>query len=173
MLQQAVKKLIPGYLDVQLWLMVMLCDQRNKMLKLLDDVSVLTSSLKLSVDPWSAAAVDNNNVIVTTPKIKQLHYVQVFPQIKVVRVIQPDKTCWGVELSGNEIYITCQDFFINALLPVWLDYHVIDLAIQRWWHEISKRYVLWLRRQPAGMWLSIAQHKSDYSSMAHYWHLMG
>ena len=60
-------------------------------------------------DPWDVSVLDTNSVVVTSPDKKQFHYVQVFPQMKAGQVIQLDKRCYGVEVSGDKIYITCQN----------------------------------------------------------------
>ena len=88
---------------------IVLCDCQNQKLKSLDTDSVLQKSLTLPDQPWDVSAVDDNNVIVTLPWKMQLQHTQVLPQMKSGRVIQLDKKCWGVEVSGDEIYTTCHN----------------------------------------------------------------
>ena len=38
---------------------------------------------------------------------RQLLIVSVTLQLRIIRTIQLDKECWGVDVSGGEIYITC------------------------------------------------------------------
>ena len=87
---------------------VVVCDQRNKQIKLLDDSWTITGQLKLP-DPWDVSVLDSSNVIVSSPDNKQLQKVQVFPKMKAVSNIQLDRKCWGVAVSGEEIYTTCHN----------------------------------------------------------------
>ena len=87
---------------------LVLCDKTSENIKLLDSSWDLTGSLQLP-HPWDISVIDSNNVIVTSPGTKQLQYVQVFPQLKAGRVISLDKKCWGVHVSGGEIYMTCHN----------------------------------------------------------------
>ena len=87
---------------------VVLCDRENKQIKLLDDSWTITGRLNLP-DPWDVSVIDSSNVIVSLPDTKQLQKVQVFPKMKTGRTIQLDRICYGVAVSGQEIYTTCHD----------------------------------------------------------------
>ena len=87
---------------------VVLCDYQNDQIKLLDDSWAITGRLELP-DPWDVSVIDSNNVIVTSPDTKQLQIVKVFPKLKTGRTIKLNKMCWGVAVSGEEIYTTCHD----------------------------------------------------------------
>ena len=87
---------------------VVICDQENKQIKLLDDFWAITGRLRLP-NPWDVSVIDPSNVIVSSPDKKQLHNIQVFPQMKAERIIQLDKKCWGVAVYGEEIYTTCHN----------------------------------------------------------------
>ena len=83
------------------------CDYHNNNIKLLDTSWSLKDCLKLSAQPWDVSVIDDNTVIVTIPGDKQIRRIQVFPQLQQGHVIQLDKLCWGVEVSGQEIYVSC------------------------------------------------------------------
>ena len=85
------------------------CDFYNNQIKLLSDSWTITGRLQLPY-PWDVSVIDSSNVIVASPNKKQLQNVQVFPKMKVGRTIKLDKMCWGVAVSGEEIYTTCHDF---------------------------------------------------------------
>ena len=87
---------------------VVLCDRHNNKIKLLNDSWTITGRLQLP-DPWDVSVIDSSNVIVSSPDKMQLQKVQVFPKMKTDRTIQLDKKCWGVAVSGEEIYTTCHD----------------------------------------------------------------
>ena len=87
---------------------VVLCDYQNNQIKLLDDSWTMTGRLDLP-DPWDASVIDSSNVIISSPNKKQLQIVQVFPTMKTGRTIKLDRICWGVAVSGQEIYTTCHD----------------------------------------------------------------
>ena len=87
---------------------VVLCDQSNKQIKLLDDSWTITGRLELP-DPWDVSVIDSNNIIVSSTNKKQLQKIQVFPKMKAGSTIQLDRKCWGVAVSGQEIYTTCHD----------------------------------------------------------------
>ena len=83
------------------------CDDVNYTIKLFDSSLSLKDSLKLPTHPRHVALIDDNTVIVTIPLKEQLQYVQVFPQITLGQVIQLDKCCWGVDVSGQETFVCC------------------------------------------------------------------
>lgn len=87
---------------------IVLSDRSNKALKLLNKVYKIRGKLNIG-SPWDVSAVDNEKVIVTLPKNQQLQYVHVFPELKTSRKIQLNKACWGVEIAGDEIYISCHN----------------------------------------------------------------
>ena len=93
---------------------VVLCDFKNKKIKLLNSSGVLTGILKLSSWPYDVSVLDPSSVIVTLPAKKQLQVVQVYPQLKPGRVIQLDKTCWGVAVGKGELYVTCCNINIDT-----------------------------------------------------------
>ena len=87
---------------------MVLCDYRNNQIKLLDDSCTITGQLQLP-GPWDVSIFDSSHVIVSSPNNKQLQKVQVFPKMKAVSTIQLDRKCFGVAVSGEEIYTTYHD----------------------------------------------------------------
>ena len=85
---------------------LIMCDYDNKKIKLFDG-----SCLKLSYYPNDVSVIDAATVIVTLPYVRQLQFVQVFPQLKLNRLIQLYKKCWGVSVSGQEIYVSCHNSY--------------------------------------------------------------
>ena len=86
---------------------LVICHENIEKIKLFDCSLSLKDSLKLPPSPWDVSVVDAATIIVTMPGLKQLQFVQVFHQLKLNRVIELDKACWGVEVSGQEIYVCC------------------------------------------------------------------
>ena len=87
---------------------VVLCDYNNDQVKLLNDPWTITGQLELQ-DPFDVSVIDSNNVLVSSPDKKQLQKVKVFPKMKTGRTIKLDNKCWGVAVSGKEIYTTCHN----------------------------------------------------------------
>ena len=85
------------------------CDYDNCTIKLFDSSLSLQDSLKLPSNPYDVSVINDNTVIVTLHYQKQLQYVQVFPRITMGNVIQLDTYCWGVAVSGQEIYVSCRN----------------------------------------------------------------
>ena len=85
---------------------IVICDYENDTLILLDQNFASKDKLNLKTGPYGVLAVDNNNVIVTLPNKQQIQYIQVFPTIMAGRVIQFDKDCFGIYVSGGKLYIS-------------------------------------------------------------------
>ena len=84
-----------------------LCDINNDQIKLLDSSYKLIGNLKLPARPYDISVLNDTDVIITLPHKRQLLIVSVTSQLRIIRTIQLDKACWGVDVSGGEIYITC------------------------------------------------------------------
>ena len=87
---------------------VVLCDRDNNKIKHLDDSWTITGRLTLQ-RPRDLSVIDSSNVIVSLPDNKQLQHVQVYPRMKAGRIIQLNKKCWGVAVSGEQKYVTCHN----------------------------------------------------------------
>ena len=86
-----------------------LCDNNNRQIKLLDSSYKLIKNLKLPAQPADIAVLNDIDVIITIPDKRQLLIVAVTSKLRIIRTIQLDKACWGVDVSGGEIYITCEE----------------------------------------------------------------
>ena len=84
-----------------------LCDRFNYQIKLLDSSYKLIGNLKLPAWTRDISVLNNTEVIITIPDERQLLIVAVTSQLRIIRTIQLDKKCRGVDVSGGEIYITC------------------------------------------------------------------
>ena len=88
---------------------VVLCDRYNYQIKLLDSSYKLIANLKLPAGPFDISVLNDTDVIITLPHQRQLLIVAVTSQLRIIKTIQLDKQCVGVDVSGGEIYITCGD----------------------------------------------------------------
>ena len=86
-----------------------LCDTNNDQIRLLDSSYKLIGNLKLPALPVDISVLNDTDVIITLPHNRQLLIVSVTSQLRIIRTIQLDKECWGVDVSGGEIYITCEE----------------------------------------------------------------
>ena len=74
---------------------------------MLDKSFTLQKSLDLLSRPWDISVVDDTTAIITLPNNKQLQYIEVAPRLKPGRSLLLDKKCWGVQVVGSNIYVTC------------------------------------------------------------------
>ena len=88
---------------------IVICDRHNWTVKLLDRYDTLNDSLKLNKKPYYISVVDHKTAIVTLPSANQLQYIEVFPRLTPGRVIQLDKKCWGVYVTGDKILTSCHN----------------------------------------------------------------
>ena len=88
---------------------IVFCDWNNNKLKLLDSSNALKGSLKLNAQPWDVSVVDAKTIIVTLPGNQQLQYIDVFSRLTPGRVLQLNKKCWGVHVTGGKILTTCHN----------------------------------------------------------------
>ena len=86
-----------------------LCDHINDQIKLLDSSNKLIANLKLPAQPADISVLNDTEVIITIPAKRQLLIVSVTSQLRITRTIQLDKKCEGVDVSGGEIYLTCEE----------------------------------------------------------------
>ena len=99
-----------------------LCDRNNSRIKTLDSSWRLKENLILFAAPWDLSVVDDCHAIITLPNEKKLQILQVLPQMMPGRTIQLDRECWGIDVSGCEIYTTCYE------VPSWRgEVRVLDL----------------------------------------------
>ena len=86
-----------------------LCDGINYQIKLLDSSYKLIANLKLPAQPADISVLNDTEVIITIPAKRQLLIVSVTSPLRIIRTIQLDKKCVRVDVSGGEIYITCEE----------------------------------------------------------------
>ena len=86
---------------------IVICDRSNERMKLFDNSWVYQDTLTIP-DIRRVSVVDPNTVIVTVPYQKKLQCVQLLPQLQLGRTIQLESECFGVCVSKNDIYVTCE-----------------------------------------------------------------
>ena len=86
---------------------ILLCDWRNKKVKLVDSDMSVKKSLKLSDAPWNVADVGENEAIITFWSNNDLQYIHTHPDLKMgEKITLPDK-CRGLQVFNDGIYTTC------------------------------------------------------------------
>ena len=85
---------------------VVLCDFKNKRVKLLKNSFTIQDSLDVKDQPWDVSVINSNNAVITLPKSMQLQYIDLIPKLKTGRTIQLDKKCWGIQVAREEIFVT-------------------------------------------------------------------
>ena len=93
---------------------VVLCDWNNRTVKKLSNMFQLEDTMAVQNAPYDISTIGNNNAIITLPWLKQLQHIIVQPKLKGGDIIEIDKPCWGVEVVGDEIYITCHNYILGG-----------------------------------------------------------
>ena len=88
-----------------------LCDRGNDSLKLFDNSWIYQGGLTIH-GIFDISVVDANTVIVTVPHKKKLQYVQILPQLELMRTIHLDFDCWRVCVSREDIYM-----YVRCMTP--------------------------------------------------------
>ena len=86
-----------------------LCDCNNSDVILLSNTFTVKERLYLDSPPRDVSPVNGSNVMVTIPDKKKLQLIQVMPSLKIGRSINVDRTCWGVQVVDDLIYVTCHN----------------------------------------------------------------
>ena len=86
-----------------------ICDRDAKTVKLFDHSFKEISKLDLSENPWDASAVNEKTAIVSFPYVKKLQFIDITPSMKVKHFFTLNKKCFGVQTSGDEIFVTCSN----------------------------------------------------------------
>ena len=86
---------------------IVTCDSNNDRLKLFDNSWVCQESVTIP-NIRRVAVVDPNTVIVTVPNERKLQNIQLHPQLQLGRNIHMDTECFGVCVSGTDIFVTCK-----------------------------------------------------------------
>ena len=106
-------------------------------LKLLDkDLNIKSHLPDFSLQ---VAATSDKDVIVTQGDKKQIMKVKVLPKLVVEKTIKLDRICTGVDVYGDEIYVTCHDNPGNGEVRV-LDMDGVkkrQLGVTRWFGGTS------------------------------------
>ena len=85
---------------------LVICDGKNKKIKVLDKSFDVKGSVTLQSQPWDVSEIDSNTVVVTLPYVKQIQVVQVQPTMTERRTIHLDQMCWGIQVIEGEIFAT-------------------------------------------------------------------
>ena len=88
---------------------LILCDFRNKKLKLLDKNLQMKESIDVPGRPWDVAPVNQQQVIVTFPFKQYLQFIQVTPSLALGHKVDLGMKCRGVAVSRESIYISFVD----------------------------------------------------------------
>ena len=91
---------------------ILICDRSNHKVKHLSKThNTILDSIKLQGRTWDACMIDETTIIVCLPDNKQLQYVEVKPALKKGRTLTLDINCYGIDVVGEEIYVTSPDCY--------------------------------------------------------------
>ena len=85
---------------------ILICDRNNKKVKHFSKVFNFLGSLQLQGRTWDASMVDETTIIVCMTDNKQLQYIDIKPKLQKGRALNLDIYCYGVDVVGNEIFIS-------------------------------------------------------------------
>ena len=89
---------------------LVLVDYNNKKLKILDQDFKLMSDFKTDGAAFDAAKVSNNQVAITVPKDKKIHFISLQDGMKTAESIQTRLECWGIDtVDGKIVTVTNSD----------------------------------------------------------------
>ena len=88
---------------------LILCDFRNKKIKLLDKNLQMKESIDVPGRPLDVAPVNQHQVIVTFRDEKYLQFIQVTPSLALGHKVDLGMECCGVAVSRESIYISLVD----------------------------------------------------------------
>ena len=88
---------------------LLICDYKNKKIKLLDSSLAVHDSLELE-SAEDIAVVDNNTAVVTMPTQRKLQFLYISEKLRKGRTLSFRKECYGVAVTGNEMFISFYDF---------------------------------------------------------------
>ena len=90
---------------------VVLCDwsKSNNYVILLSNTFTTKDSLHLDSLLWDVSPVSSSSIMVTLPFEKKLQLIHMMPSLKLGRSINVDRTCWGVQVVDDLIYVTCHN----------------------------------------------------------------
>ena len=106
---------------------VILCDCNNSTVKLLDQSFTIIDTLKFPTFISDIAVVNDNTVIITLPGSHQLQFIEVLPKLTGGRVIQLDVECIGVDIVGNDVYVTCNNNDVGEVRKLDLEGNVTKI----------------------------------------------
>lgn len=82
---------------------LVLVDYNNKKLKVLDRDYRLISDFKTEGATFDAAALADNQVAISVPKEKKIHFISLQDGMKVSDSIQTRLECWGLDLFDDKL----------------------------------------------------------------------
>ena len=86
---------------------LIMCDRKNKKLKLYKKSFEFSASLTTPGKPWDVALLNSTNVIVTYPWDMRLQFIQVLPTLQKGPSVKVDNRCYGVDVVDGRIYVSC------------------------------------------------------------------
>ena len=95
---------------------LILCDHsRNSSVKVLNADFTQKEQLKLESRPWDLCLMENDEIVITQPKTKQLLFMKVIPKLQIGSSTSLDQICSGVALHNGLIYVSFRNGEIRIL----------------------------------------------------------
>ena len=85
---------------------LLICDRDSKTVSLFDQNFNVVSTCHLSEKPWNVAPVTDIAALVSLYNAKKLQFIETKPLIKKKTCIALDKSCFGIAVAGQEIFVS-------------------------------------------------------------------
>ena len=95
---------------------LILCDNSiNSSVKVLNADFTQKEQLKLPSEPWDLCLMENDEIVITQPKTKQLLFMKIVPKLQIGSSTSLDQTCRGVAVHNGLIYVSFSNGEIRIL----------------------------------------------------------
>ena len=95
---------------------IILCDNANKKVKFLDDMSTRVKyDIQCENAPFDVANFDEKRVAVTMPEARKIQFVIVNPGAKLDKTIEVAGQCYGITVHENNFYVCMAEKGIHIL----------------------------------------------------------
>ena len=94
---------------------LILCDNYNRSVKVLNADFTQKEQLKLESRPCDLCLMENDEIVITQPGVKQLLFMKVVPKLQIGSSTSLDQICYGVAVHNGLVYVSFSNGEIRIL----------------------------------------------------------